>query len=110
MIGKRIKQLRQKMGLTISELADRAGVAKSYLSTIERDIHGNPSIHVLEKLCAVLHVTVPEIMQENRNGERQIEPLDSEWIDIVREAMNSGVTKEQFRDFLEFQKWRHTAK
>jgi XRE family transcriptional regulator, master regulator for biofilm formation len=25
---------------------------------------------------------------------------------IVKEAMDSGVSKEQFRDFIEFNKWR----
>ncbi len=110
MIGKRIQRLRQQMGLSISELADRAGIAKSYLSTIEREIQGNPSIHVLEKICIVLHVTVPEILQDgpDENILPTVAPLDGEWIDIVRNAMASGVTKEQFRDFLEFQRWRHT--
>ena len=32
--------------------------------------------------------------------------LDSDWMVIVKEAMNSGISKEQFRDFLEFNKWR----
>jgi XRE family transcriptional regulator, master regulator for biofilm formation len=107
MIGKRIQRLRQQMGLSISELADRAGIAKSYLSTIERDIQGNPSIHVLEKLCTVLHVSLPEILQDNPDkSTAESSSLDSDWIDIVRQAMNSGVTKDQFRDFLEFQIWR----
>jgi XRE family transcriptional regulator, master regulator for biofilm formation len=107
MIGKRIQRLRQQMGLSISELADRAGIAKSYLSTIERDIQGNPSIHVLEKLCSVLHVSLPEILQDSSDEpSAKSAPLDAEWMEIVRQAMNSGVTKEQFRDFLEFQIWR----
>ncbi|HJV18196.1 MAG TPA: anti-repressor SinI family protein, partial [Bacillales bacterium] len=35
-----------------------------------------------------------------------IEDLDNDWMNIVKEAMLSGVSKEQFREFLEFNKWR----
>jgi XRE family transcriptional regulator, master regulator for biofilm formation len=111
MIGKKIHQLRQEKGLSLSELADRAGVAKSYLSAIERDIQGNPSIQVLEKICAVLEVSVPSILDDQPSSKDHAtkpstEPLDPEWISIVREAMQSGISKEEFKEFLEFQKWR----
>lgn len=39
MLGKNIYQFRKKRGLTLSELAERAGVSKSYLSNIERNIN-----------------------------------------------------------------------
>lgn len=106
MIGKRIQELRKQQGLSISELADRAGIAKSYLSTIERDIQDNPSIHVLEKICKVLHVSVPDILRIDPDEGEISTPLDDEWMDIVREAMKSGIDKQQFKEFLEFQKWR----
>ena len=32
--------------------------------------------------------------------------LDSEWTQLVKDAMSSGVSKEQFREFLEFTKWK----
>lgn len=105
MIGKRVQQLRQRKGLSISELAERAGVAKSYLSTIERDIQSNPSIQFLEKIASVLEVPVDFFLhdEEDNPGKGQLDP---EWSNLVREAMRSGVSKEQFREFLEFNKWR----
>ncbi|MEW9671177.1 helix-turn-helix domain-containing protein [Ammoniphilus sp. 3BR4] len=104
MIGKRIQRLRQDKGLSLSELAERAGVAKSYLSTIERDIQSNPSIQFLEKISAVLGVSVNAFLHD----EEDIEPshLDAEWINIVQDAMSSGISKEQFRECLEFHIWR----
>ncbi|EGW37835.1 DNA-binding anti-repressor SinI [Desulfosporosinus sp. OT] len=105
MIGKRIQELRIQKGWSISELAVRARIAKSYLSTIERDIQSNPSVNVLEKLSYVLEVSINELL------ETQAPPppsLDSDWLKLVEEAMNSGVSKEQFREFLEFNKWRNT--
>lgn len=56
MVGKRISELRKEMGMTLTELAQRAGVAKSYLSNIERDLQKNPSIAFLNKICIVLNI------------------------------------------------------
>ncbi len=103
LIGKKIKQLRQERRMSISELAERAGVAKSYLSSIERNLQSNPSIQFIEKISNVLGVSVNEIILEDNNEEVD---LDEEWMQIVQEAMKSGVSKEQFKEYLEFNKWR----
>lgn len=88
--------------MSLTELAEQAGVAKSYLSSLERNLQSNPSIQFLEKISAVLGVSVDYFIIENPNTDQ----LDSDWINLVKEAMNSGVTKEQFREYLEFNKWR----
>jgi XRE family transcriptional regulator, master regulator for biofilm formation len=102
MIGKRIQRLRIEKGLTLSELAENAGVSKSYLSTIERDVQKNPSVQFLEKIASVLNVKIDTFLFEDHCTEA----LDPEWQELVREAMRSGVSKEQFSEFLEFNKWR----
>ncbi|MDZ5473527.1 helix-turn-helix domain-containing protein [Bacillus sp. 31A1R] len=102
MIGDRVKKLRQERKLSLSELAEQAGVAKSYLSSLERNLQRNPSIQFLEKISAVLHVPVDHLIHEQPNKDE----LDSEWLKIVKEAMDSGVSKDQFREYLEFNKWR----
>ncbi|WP_058302711.1 helix-turn-helix domain-containing protein [Gorillibacterium timonense] len=108
MIGKRVQELRMKKGLTLSELAERAGVAKSYLSTMERDIQSNPSIQFLEKIASVLNVSVESLIHPDQEAQspKRTEDLDEEWRLLVRDAMASGISKEQFRDFLEYNKWR----
>lgn len=91
--------------MSISELAKEADVAKSYLSSIERNIQSNPSIQFIEKISAVLGVSINELLSENRVNE-EVE-LDDDWLEIVQEAMESGVSKEQFKEYLEFNKWRN---
>lgn len=91
--------------MSISELAEKANVAKSYLSSIERNLQTNPSIQFIEKISAVLDVSVNDIINEDKS--RNSETLDNEWLKIVQEAMESGVTKEQFKEYLEFNKWRN---
>ncbi|MFS0674188.1 helix-turn-helix domain-containing protein [Ornithinibacillus sp. 179-J 7C1 HS] len=104
MIGEKIKQLRKEKKMSISELAEKANVAKSYLSSIERNLQSNPSIQFIEKISAVLGVSVNELI--NTNDAVELEDLDGEWLKIVKEAMESGVSKEEFKNFLEFNKWR----
>lgn len=104
LIGEKIKSLRTDKKMSISELAEKAGVAKSYLSSIERNIQINPSIQFIEKISKVLGVSVNELIRDEKKNEP--EELDEEWLKIVQEAMDSGVTKEQFKEYLEFNKWR----
>ncbi|MGN0973837.1 MAG: helix-turn-helix domain-containing protein [Bacilli bacterium] len=106
-IGRHIHGYRIKKGLSLTELANRAGVAKSYISSVERDIQTNPSIQFLRKISHVLDISVDQLIKEN---EDDFKGLDKEWIELTKTAMNSGVSKEQFREFLEFQKWQHSNK
>lgn len=102
MIGARVKQLREEKKMSMTELAEKAGVAKSYLSSLERNLQTNPSIQFLEKIAIVLGVPVDSLLFDDLNRDT----LDSEWIRIVEEAMKSGVSKQQFKEFIEFNKWK----
>jgi XRE family transcriptional regulator, master regulator for biofilm formation len=102
-IGERVKKYRTEKGLSITALADRAGVAKSYISALERNIQQNPSIQLLEKIADVLDISVDHLIKP----EVDTKSLDQEWADLVKEAMGSGVSKEQFKEFLEFNKWKN---
>jgi XRE family transcriptional regulator, master regulator for biofilm formation len=102
MIGERVKQLRIEKKMSMSELAEQAGVAKSYLSALERNLQSNPSIQFLEKLAGVLGVSVDYFLHDSIDkGE-----LDHDWMNLVKDAMESGVSKDQFREFLEFNRWK----
>ncbi|MBS4173355.1 helix-turn-helix domain-containing protein [Bacillus sp. FJAT-49736] len=109
MIGQRIKNLRLQKQLSLSELAEKAGVAKSYLSSIERNIQSNPSVQFLEKISSVLGVTVNSLLHDEAD-DAEVTELDSEWEKLVLEAMNSGISKNEFREFLEFNKWKLNKK
>lgn len=106
-IGKRIRTLRMERGLSLTELANRAGVAKSYISSVEREIQLNPSIQFLSKISTVLDVSVEKLINDDNDS---TEVVDSEWLALAKEAMDSGISKEQFKQFLEFQKWQKAHK
>jgi transcriptional regulator with XRE-family HTH domain len=57
MIGSRIRAFRLDKGLTLSELARRAGVSKSLVSQIENS-KANPTVETLRAIAAALEVPV----------------------------------------------------
>jgi XRE family transcriptional regulator, master regulator for biofilm formation len=102
MIGARVKQLRLEKRMSLSEVAEQAGVAKSYLSSLERNLQTNPSIQFLEKIATVLNVSVDHLIHDPIDKD----DLDTDWLKLVQEAMGSGISKDQFREFLEFNRWK----
>ncbi|CAH2714873.1 HTH-type transcriptional regulator SinR [Neobacillus rhizosphaerae] len=115
MIGQRIKKLRQQKGYTLTELAELANVSKSYLSNIERSLNKNPSIHFLMKTAKPLDVSIEYLLtgidqvenQFNNNGK---ELLDKEWKLIIEKAIKEGMNKEDFREYINFIKFKNWEK
>jgi XRE family transcriptional regulator, master regulator for biofilm formation len=107
MIGRNIYELRKKKGITLSELADRSKVSKSYLSNIERKLNRNPSIQVIEKIATVLEVDVKLLLSNQM--ERDNTHLEKEWVEFVVELKSLGINKErihEYRELIEFIKWK----
>jgi XRE family transcriptional regulator, master regulator for biofilm formation len=109
MIGKNIYEIRTKKGMTLSELAERAKVSKSYLSNIERNLNQNPSIQVTSKIANVLDVDLKDLLNTELNVDEQRLP-DKEWIDIAVQLRESGIDKDQLKEYktlIEFIKWQN---
>jgi XRE family aerobic/anaerobic benzoate catabolism transcriptional regulator len=70
--GKRVRELRERHGLTRKLLAREANVSERYLGQLESG-DGNVSIILLRRIAAALHVTLREILppeQEESAGRR----------------------------------------
>jgi XRE family transcriptional regulator, master regulator for biofilm formation len=107
MIGEKVRHYRFSSGMNMTELAKRAGVAKSYISNIERDIQKNPSIQVLEKISEVLDIEVHMLLAEtSRETAGESLAVDDEWQSLIIEAMNSGISKDSFKDFISYNRWK----
>ncbi|MFH5186055.1 helix-turn-helix domain-containing protein [Paenibacillus sp. TAB 01] len=108
MIGNNISTIRKQRGFTLSELSERTGVSKSYLSNIERNLKQNPSIHVMEKIAAVLNVDIKSLLKIAAEDPKP--QLDKEWIDFIAYLKNSGIDKERIHEYkivVEFMKWHN---
>jgi XRE family transcriptional regulator, master regulator for biofilm formation len=110
MIGKNIYNIRRSKGLTLTELAERADISKSYLSNIERDINKNPSIKILEKISIVLEVDLNLLLVGTHLENGIIDPVI---IDFANELKEMGIEKEHLQDYkslIEYIKWKSDYK
>lgn len=90
-------------GLSITTLSALAGISKGHLSNIENN-ECNPSIHILNKLAQALEIKV-EILINNPEDK-----LDPEWTELILQAKNEGISKEEVRSFLAYESWKQYLK
>lgn len=69
-IGKRLRALRAERGMTILELAAKAGVSAGSISQIERGA-SNPSINLLQKVRAALGVTLWSFLESDAEPQQE---------------------------------------
>ncbi|MBZ9633144.1 helix-turn-helix domain-containing protein [Clostridium sp. FP1] len=60
-IGSKIKEYRNKEGLTQVELANKANISRSYLGDVEKNRY-NASVETLQKIAAALGIPVSELL------------------------------------------------
>lgn len=59
----RLRQIRQVKGLSQEELADRAGLHRTYVGSVERG-ERNISIDNIERLAKALEIDIIELLKE----------------------------------------------
>lgn len=98
MIGRVIRMYRKRKGYSINQLADIAGVSKSYLSKIERGVHRNPSVEFLKKISRALKVELKELFDTEVILYRRTEQED-EWRTHLVQAVQAGMNQEELFQF-----------
>lgn len=98
MIGRVIRMYRKRKGYSINQLADIAGVSKSYLSKIERGVHRNPSVEFLKKISRALKVELKELFDTEVILYRRTEHED-EWRTHLVQAVQAGMNQEELFQF-----------
>ena len=59
--GARIAELRKRLNLSQEELAERCGVHRTYIGTIERG-EKSPTLNTIEKLANGLNVSIHDLL------------------------------------------------
>lgn len=62
--AKNLRRLRQSKGLSQEELAHRADLDRTYISSLERSIY-SPSIDVVDRLSTVLGVEAADLLKKS---------------------------------------------
>lgn len=110
-IGARVRALREAMGLSLRDLAERTGVSAPMLSQVERG-ETSPTLAVAEKIAAGLELTLSQLLRLDegehvavsragrrrryeRGGHRFEEltpPLPGQRVDVSLHTLRAGAT------------------
>jgi transcriptional regulator with XRE-family HTH domain len=73
-VGGRLRAERERLGISLRELARRVGVSPSLVSQIELD-RVNPSVSTLYALVSELGMTMSDVFGDSQRGERVVRQL-----------------------------------
>ena len=66
MLGKLLRTSRESAGLTQESLAFQAGVDRSYISQLERDLK-SPTVQMFMRLCKAMQVSPSQLIAQLEN-------------------------------------------
>jgi transcriptional regulator with XRE-family HTH domain len=61
-VAAKVKRLREQRGMTQEQLAEKAGISRTYLARLETARH-DPTLSMLEKLAKALGVKVGRLLE-----------------------------------------------
>jgi transcriptional regulator with XRE-family HTH domain len=64
-IGSVLRAKREKLAISQEEVAERAGVDRTYVSRLERGLK-SPTVETLERICAALGTLPERVIEEAR--------------------------------------------
>jgi len=96
LVGQRLLQLRELRGLSLSAVAAKAELAKSYLAKLERGEVPNPGVATLYRIASVLGASLADLFAPATGSHRRarwsalVDPLE---IERIRESMAPSLTQ-----------------
>ena len=73
--GTRIRELRKRKNMSLTELAQKSGLSAATISQIERD-NVDPTLTTLYKICKALDITLASLISNNGTPERVVRRND----------------------------------
>jgi transcriptional regulator with XRE-family HTH domain len=88
-VAKRVREVRQELGLTVGQLAERSGISKGMLSKIE-NAQASPSLATLGRLSSALSVPVTSFFRGLDEEHDAVFVAAGSGIEIVRQGTRTG--------------------
>ena len=63
--SKNVRKYRVKQNLSQEELAEKAGLHRTYIGSVERG-ERNITINVMEKICNALEIPITDLLRSNK--------------------------------------------
>lgn len=110
-LGDKIREARKSKRLSITEVAQKVGVTRQYISQIETGVQ-NPSLKILGKICDILNLSYEEMLKiRNYSLESQLEGQEESslgnkikkarkrrWLQSQEVAKMVGISESYFSD------------
>ena len=106
MIGDRVKEIRMKKQLSLSDLSEVTKITKSYLSTIERNINTNPTIDIIQKLASGFKVD-PSVLLNWKEAEKESQSTHDS-LEYVKHRINSmdDAQLRELKGYIDVVEWK----
>lgn len=91
-LGMRIRETREKSGMSLRKLAKEVGVSPSFISQVEQN-KAQPSINSLQKIASVLGISVATLMGEKAavaRGKKKVDFSQFAGVEVKRLVPNSA--------------------
>lgn len=94
LLGVWVRQTRLQQGMSQRELADAAGLSRSYVCDIERGRGSEPSLNTLDKLAGALGASRSDLMKASGLIDKALIPRESEeerrMLQLFRDVSDNG--------------------
>lgn len=104
LLGTYVRQSRTQQGMSQRELADAAGLSRSYVCDIERGRGNEPSLNTLDKLANALGSSRSDLMKASGLIDKALVPKESEeerrLLQLFRDLSENG--QEQVMRYVRF--------
>jgi len=87
-LGKRVRELRRKAGITQLDLACRVNISESYIALIEADKR-NPGMDIISALANEFHVSVDYLVSGKTSEDDNLRVR--EWSSLIRERSQKDI-------------------
>jgi len=87
-LGKRVRELRRKAGITQLDLACRVNISESYIALIEADKR-NPGMDVISTLADEFHVSVDYLVSGRSSEDDKL--MLREWTSLIKERPQKDI-------------------
>lgn len=119
--GDRLKGKRNAFGMTIDDLAKRAGISQSYVSGLENGEKNNPSVDVINSLAKELDFDAIYFFEDRLSIEYLpemdedllqfiLDPENVEWFDFAKLAKGSRVKLDELVLMISIMEMQHQTK
>jgi len=81
-LGKKIRQLREELGMSQAQLSSQGALSQGYLSQLENDEVQNPSAAVIFRLAQALHID-PRVLMQAAGYHHMVNGTDEEEYEVT---------------------------